>query len=82
MDIQKMREVDVTKVDPQTLVDIRNVKTDSRLTPKKRKEQYLQQIGNPYCYKYGEYIIKIGFENRGITLEERMKELILKMGGV
>lgn len=42
MDIQKKREVDVTKVDPQTLVDIREIKIDSKLIPRKRMEQYIQ----------------------------------------
>lgn len=79
MDIQKKRKVDVTKVDPQTLVDIREIKIDSKLIPRKRMEQYIQQIRNPYCYKYGDYIVKIGFANNGITLEEKKKELILKM---
>ncbi len=80
MEIQAMRDVDVTKVDPQTLIDIREIKTDSNLTPKKRMEQFIHQIGNPYCYKYGDYIVKIGFEDTEDTLEDRLKDLILKAG--
>lgn len=80
MEIQALRDVDVTKVDPQTLTDIRLVKTDSNLSPQKRMEQFIQQIGNPYCYKYGDYIVKIGFEDTEDTLEERLKELIIKAG--
>ena len=81
MDIQAMRDVDVTKVDPRTLIDIRQVKTESNLSPQKRMEQFIQQIGNPYCYKYGDYIVKIGFEDTEDSLEERLKELIIKAGG-
>lgn len=80
MDIQKMRDVDVTTVDPQTLIDIREIKVDGNLNPRKRKEKFIQQIRNPYCYRYGDYIVKIGFVDTETSLADRLEELILRAG--
>ena len=62
--VEEMRNVDVTKVDIQDLVD--NVR----------------QIKNPYCYKYGDYVVKISFEDTAVTLTERLKELMLKTANI
>ena len=78
MNMQEMREVDITEVNSLDLVDIRDVQIDKKQKPQKRLENYVQQIKNPYCYKYGDYIVKISFEDTTVTLAERLKELILK----
>lgn len=73
-----MKDIDVTKVDVQDLVDIREVKVNKALSQKNQVINYVRQIKNPYCYKYGNYVVKISFENTETTLTERLKELILK----
>lgn len=73
-----MKDIDVTKVDVQDLVDIREVKVNKALSQKNQVIDYVRQIKNPYCYKYGNYVVKISFENTETTLTERLKELILK----
>ena len=72
MDIQAMRDVDVTKVDPRTLIDIRQVKTDSNLSPQKRMEQFIQQIGNPYCYLDNGVVVQIGYADTPVSLQDRL----------
>jgi len=76
-----MKDVDVTKVEPGDLVDIRDVKVNTHLKQEKKMEDFIRQIKNPYCYKYGKYIVKIGFEDTSVTLTERLKEMILKAAG-
>lgn len=78
MKLEEMKDIDVTKVDVQDLVDIREVKVNKALSQKNQVIDYVRQIKNPYCYKYGNYVVKISFENTETTLTERLKELILK----
>lgn len=78
MKLEEMKDIDVTKVDVQDLVDIREVKVNKALSQKNQVINYVRQIKNPYCYKYGNYVVKISFENTETTLTERLKELILK----
>ena len=73
-----MRNLDVTKVDREDLVDIQEVTVNKNLKQSQRLADFVRQIKNPYCYRHGEYIVKIGFEDTEVTLTERLKELILK----
>lgn len=78
MQINEMRNLDVTKVDREELVDIQEVIINKNLKQSQRIKDFVQQIKNPYCYRHGDYIVKIGFEDTEVTLTERLKELILK----
>lgn len=77
-----MKNVDVRTVKREELTDIREVKINKNKSQKKQVEEYLEQIKNPYCYKYGEYVIKIVFEDTSVTLAERLQELVLKTAGI
>lgn len=81
MTLEEMRDVDVTKVDPQDLVDIRDVEINKHLKPEKRKEDFIVRIKNPYCYKYADYVVKVAFEDTDVTLTERLKEIISRTCG-
>ena len=78
MKLEEMKNVDVALVSEQDLVDIRDVEIKGNLKQDRRMEDYVRQIKNPYCYKYGDYIVKIGFEDTDVTITERLRELILK----
>lgn len=71
-DIDTMQAVQLDVVDSSTLKDIRDVKIDTTLSKKERLLDYICQIGNPYCYRYGKYIVKVSFSDTDATLEDRM----------
>lgn len=71
-DIKVMQETDVRTVDPDTLRDIRDVHIDSALPKEERFLSFIRQIGNPYCYRHGNCVVKISFADSDVTLEERM----------
>lgn len=73
-----MKNVDVKTVKSEELTDIREVEVNKRKNRDEQIKDYLRQIKNPYCYRYGEYIVKIVFEDTTVTLTERLQELILK----
>lgn len=78
MTLEAMKNVDIMKVNPEELVDIREVNVNSKLQQTRRVQDFVSQIKNPYCYKYGDYIVKIGFEDTDVTITDRLRELILK----
>lgn len=81
MNIEEMKNVDVRTVKREELVDIREVEINKRKSQQEQIKDYIEQIKNPYCYKYGDYIVKIEFEDTEATLTDRLQELILKIAG-
>ncbi len=70
--LDAMQNVDIRTVDPETLRDIRDVKINVGLSKKERLLDFVNQIGNPYCFKRGGIVIKIKFADTAVTLEDRM----------
>ena len=70
--IVAMQNVDVRSVDPATLRDIRDVTVNTDLPKRERILDFVRQIGNPYCYRHGKYVVKVSFTDTDVTLEDRM----------
>lgn len=82
MNINELKNVDIVKVNPDTLVDIKDIKINERLSSTNRMIDYVNQIKNPYCYRYNDYVVKINFVDTSITLTDKLKELIQKTANV
>ena len=67
-----MNNVDIRTVDIDTWRDIRDVKVNTDLPKEERILDFIRQIGNPYCYRHGKYVVKISFTDTDVTLEQRM----------
>lgn len=78
LNVEEMKRIDVTKVNRADLVDVKDVSINRFLNQERQINDFVSQIKNPYCYKYGDFIVKIGFENTEVTLTDRLKELVLK----
>ena len=74
--IEAMQNVDIRTVDPSTLRDIRDVKINTDLPKQERILDFIRQIGNPYCYRHGKYVVKVHFTDTDVTLEDRMLSYI------
>lgn len=59
-------------VDRDSLRDIGNISIDASLPRPERIADYIQQIGNPYCYRHEKYVVKVSFADTGVTLEDRL----------
>ena len=70
--IEAMQNVDIRTVDPDTLRDIRDVTVNTDLPKRERILDFIRQIGNPYCYRHGKYVVKVSFIDTDVTLEDRM----------
>ena len=70
--LSAMQNVDIRTVDPETLRDIRDVTVNLDLPKEERMLDFIRQIGNPYCYRHGEYVVKVSYADTELTLEDQM----------
>jgi hypothetical protein len=70
--ITYMKNIDLKDINGDELVDIRDVKVNTALPKRERAVDFIRQIGNPYCYKHGKYVVKVGFSDTEVSLEERL----------
>lgn len=75
-DIEKMQSVNPETVDRSVLKDIRDVHVNTELPKKERILDFIRQIGNPYCYRHGDYVVKVSFADTDVTLEDRILSYI------
>jgi hypothetical protein len=54
-------------------VDIKDVKIDQNASAAERAEQYLNQIHNPYHFRYGDLAVNVEFTEGGKTLRDCIK---------
>ena len=78
-ELQKQDGVELKDIDLTTLVDIQDVKINEELSQNDRVADFIKQIKNPYCYRHGDYIVRIKFSDSDVTLADRLKEIIDNM---
>ena len=72
VDFEALRQVDVRTVDPDTLVDIKELDIDKTLPREQRMAEFVRQVKNPYCFKVGKVAVSVGYSGDGVTFEQRM----------
>lgn len=63
-------------IDRDSLVDIRDVTIRTELPKRERLLDFIRQIGDPYCYRHGKYVVRVSFTDTDVTLEERLTDYI------
>ncbi|QIB69608.1 hypothetical protein Ami103574_09795 [Aminipila butyrica] len=76
MNLEDLRQVDIRTVNPDSLVDINDIKINTNLPREERIVDFIRQIGNPYCFRCGKVVVKISFKDTDVTMEERMENLL------
>lgn len=64
------------KINRDSLRDIRDVHINTALPKRERMREYIRQIGNPYCYRHGQYVVSVSFSKTDITLEDRLAAIV------
>lgn len=72
-DLEAMRAVDIRTVDPSTLKDISTVEIKPELPFIQKAVDYLNQIGNAYCFRCGGVTVKIKHSKTENTLNDCME---------
>lgn len=73
-DLKKMKLVNIEAVDADSLVDIRDVKINPDLSKEERIAQFLNQIGNPYCFRCNGCVVQVSFTETERTLEDCLQD--------
>ncbi len=74
--IKIMKNVDINTVDPESLVDIKNVQIDEQKPVEERIRQLIQIIHNPYCFLVNGIIVKVEYEDTEVSFEQRFERLV------
>ena len=74
---QLLRDMPYGVAGTQALADIRDVSVDRSLSRKERIAEFIRQIGNPYCFKCGEFTVRAHFAEDGATLEDCLRSILL-----
>ena len=74
--LEELRNVDVKTVRREDLVDIRDVQINMDLSQEERALDFINQVGNLFCFKLGEMVVKLDYPpDCEDTLEDRLKNL-------
>lgn len=74
-ELEEMRAVDIRTVNPDRLVDIDAIRLRDDLPLEERIQDYIRQIGNPYCFRCHGIAVKISFAGKK-RLEECIRDAI------
>lgn len=67
-----MNTVSAQNADRSTLKDIKDVVIDTTQPCSERIKQYIEQIGNPYCYLDDGVVVEIGYSDTNVSLHDRL----------
>lgn len=75
-ELAAMASVDVRTVDIDTLTDLRDIVIDTELPVEKKLEAFAQQTKNVYVHRIGEYVVKVRFQEKGPTIDDKLEEYL------
>lgn len=78
-ELQRMREADIMLADRAQLTDISTLEIEEHRPVRDRIQSYLEQVGNPFLVKVGDYVLKLNYAEDGKDMEDRMLEYVSGM---
>ena len=69
-DLEAMKNVDIETVNRSDLTDLQTVHVGSHFTGIGRIAEFIRQLGNPYCFIAGKYIMKTRYSDDGPPMED------------
>ena len=60
--LEQYRKADVLTCDPETLVDLREIRIDTTRSRAERMDDFLRQIRNPYLFRVEGLVVKAVYE--------------------
>ncbi len=74
--LEDMSHIQLKNVVPELLKDVLEVEIRGE-TASQRLENYLSQVGNPYCFRVGKTPVRISFKSCEETLDKKIKSYFL-----
>lgn len=75
-ELRKMKDVDIRTVDKNQLVDLNSVVIDESRPVRERMASFVQQIGNPYCFRVGDVAVKVVYKESGPTFQQNLEDML------
>lgn len=75
-EMETLKMVDVRAVDRDSLVDIQDVQINQSLPVVGRIREFVEKVGNPYCFKVGEVVVKVSFAKEGPGFQEQFEKML------
>ena len=81
-ELNEMRKADIRQVDRDALTDISQIKIDRNRSTEHRIKSYMEQTGNPFFVRSGEYVLQFRYSDRDRDLNDCMLEYLSKMAKI
>lgn len=75
-ELERMSRMSITSMEKSELADLMDVKIDASLPLEERREQFCQQIKNPYCFKCGKLAVQLIFDPDGPPFEQLIADYL------
>lgn len=75
--MSRFKNIDINDYDKSKLVNLEDIKINTDLSIENRKEQFIEQAGNPYAFKCNGIVVKNTYSNNGKTLDQLLEKLIV-----
>lgn len=80
--LAEMAAVDVRTVDISTLTDLKDIEIDASLPVAQKLEAFARQTNNVYVNRIGDYVVKVGFQENGASIDDRMAEYLQRLSEI
>lgn len=71
--LKQMQDMNIMELDRDQLVNAEDIIIDTQMSAEERISSFIGQTKNPFAWKYGEYIVQIGFmEETDDSIDDRM----------
>lgn len=77
--VRKLQLLDFEDVEIGNLADISKVRVDRGRPVEKRRQQYIDKVGNPYLVRVGNVKVKVRFADNGVSMEDAFESLLLSV---
>ncbi len=74
--LERLRTADFSEYNINNLIDIRDIKISKSKSARKRFDNFVSQIGNPYMFKVCDINVKIHFSPDGKSLDDAIRNAI------
>lgn len=76
MSLDTFKQIDIRTVSPENLIDINDVTVDITRPIEERVVEFVNKIGNPYCFRCGKLIVQVEHIKTEKTINDCLKEYL------
>ena len=73
-----LKNMELGDIDVPNLPAFKDISIDTSLPVPERVTHYLEQVENPYCFRFEDICVKIDFSNRPISLQQVLTDFLIR----